>query len=91
MSDHYCCKRCGQRYDECDCSTRLTVQKPVYDLTDWFPGTTNPFYTGWYQVKIRYDSDTTGMRYYHNGWWFWNDIDMYKGCDCPWEWRGILK
>jgi predicted nucleic acid-binding Zn-ribbon protein len=30
MSDHYCCKRCGLRYDECRCGP-LKMNEEYYD------------------------------------------------------------
>lgn len=87
MSDHYCCKRCGQRYDECACSTTTKIEKPVYKLTDWFPCFTPPVRNGWYESRT---SNITDMKFFCNGWWFWDDRSK-SAAITPHEWRGQLK
>lgn len=89
MSDHYFCKRCGQRYDECACVSTFKVVPPKYVLTDWFPVKIKPVRDGWYLAKY---SDSENMLYYCNGWWFWEDTGEEEDeAKFPISWRGILK
>lgn len=53
MSDHYCCKRCGQEFDKCTCaSLRKTTPKRYEETFDatMFPGAR--------VVEVRNNSDT---------------------------------
>jgi len=97
MSDHYCCKRCGQRYDKCACVTTLKVEKTKYNLTDWFPSFTQPVRNGWYLTRSMYRVyggvtmyGGTEMKFFCNGWWFWDDSSKSSALS-PHEWRGRLK
>lgn len=91
MSDHYCCKRCGLRYDDCTCKPLVDKETPVkfkLTLTEWFPSKVDPVRSGWYLCK------TGNQEYmlYYNYTWFWTEDQEEDDVAARFDyWRGVLK
>jgi hypothetical protein len=63
MSDHYCCKTCGQRYDECTCPPVIGDNLKAPSLRDRMQRTVRPA-----KVEIATAQNNLLMQSTEGGW-----------------------